>query len=203
MRLEHDLEIRSLAGNILPDDLGMDIGDGWRDVVIDELVALALFVAPHIVVRKVGEKWGLLDIRCDLRGLDENRVLAVLHGLGRTRARSANICELCGLPGEVRRTGWHRVRCDGCEEEHLRRREFVTVNRRSIDEAAAYYIAVCLEHERLFPVENITIQAWPDDVDRRHFIDEVNTVVGWWRAGSWIEGVGDQLREEFRRLRFP
>ena len=33
MRLEYDLEIRNLAGNILPDDLGMDIGDGWRDVI--------------------------------------------------------------------------------------------------------------------------------------------------------------------------
>lgn len=203
MRLEYDLEVRDLAGDILPDDIGMDIGDGWRNIVIDVVVSLTLFVGRHIVFRKLGEKFGLLDIRCDVRGLDEDSIRAVHRAAGLARARSANICELCGRPGEVRRTGWHRVRCDGCEAEHLRRREFVTVNRRSIDEAAAYYIAVCLEHQRLFPVENIMIQAWPDDVDRRHFIDEVNTDVGWWRAGSWIEGIDDQLREEFRRLRFP
>lgn len=203
MRLEDDLEIRELAGDILPDGIGMDIGDGWRDIVIDELVPLSLFVGRHVVIRKVGEKWGLLDIRPDVKGLDEDRVHAVWHGLQRTRARSASICELCGRHGEIRRTGWHRVRCDRCEGEHLRRRHFVDANRRAIEDAALFYVGVCLEHRRLFPVANIVLQAWPDDIDRRHFIDAVNDAVSWWRAGSWIERIGDEQREAFRGLRFP
>lgn len=118
------------------------------------------------------------------------------------RARSMDVCELCGRPGEIRRVGWHRVRCDGCETEHVRRHEFVGWNRKDIAEAAAYYIDVCLEHGKLFPIGNIMIQLWPDDTERRHFVDEVNDTVCWWRAGSMIQGVNEELREAFRRLRF-
>lgn len=202
MRLEYDLEIRDLSCGIVPDGLGMDIGEGWREIAVDAIGRLAEVSHGRVEVEKVGEKWGLLDIRPGVRGFDIDTIRAVFDIASQARSRSADICELCGRFGEIRRAGWHRVRCDDCEAEHVRRHEFVGWHRKDIAEAAAYYIGVCLEHGRLFPVSNLIIKLWPDDIDRRHFVDEVNDTVGWWRAGSMIVGVADDLREAFRQLRF-
>lgn len=202
MRLEYDLEIRDLAGGMVPDGLGMDIGNGWREIATDAVIRLSKVAHGRLRVDKVGEKWGLLDIRPLVRGLDDDTIHAIFDITSQARSQSANVCELCGRHGEVRSAGWHRVRCNDCEAEHVCRHEFVGWHRKDIAEAAAYYIGVCLEHGRLFPVSNLIIQLWPDDIDRRHFVDEVNDTVGWWRAGSMIVGVSDDLREEFRRLRF-
>ena len=202
MRLEYDLEIRDLSCGIIPDDLGMDIGDGWRDIAVDAFVRLTEVSHGRLRVYKIGEKWGLLDIRPSVRGLEIDTVRAVFDITSHALSRSANVCELCGRLGEIRRVGWHRVRCDDCEAEHLRRRQFETGNHKAIDEAVGYYVRVCLEHGRLFPVANIVMEAWPDDTDRRFFLDEVNDVVGWWRAGMQHRHLEEELREEFRRLRF-
>ncbi len=203
MRLEYELEIRGLACSILPNGIGMDIGNGWRDIALDAVIGLVETSHGRVKIQKVGEKFWGLDIRLDVRAIDDEKTIgAIFEITGLARARSMDVCELCGRPGEIRRVGWHRVRCDGCEAEHVRRHKFVGWNRKDIAEAAAYYIGVCLEHGRLFPVGNIMIQLWPDDIDRRHFVDEVNDTVCWWRAGSMIQGVNEELREAFRRLRF-
>lgn len=203
MDLRYDLEIRAAAGGILPDGAGIDAGNGWRSLISTAIAGIAQAAGDRVTIRKVGEKMGYLDLRLAVRELPRETINAVYGIAGQARAQSGDICELCGRPGEIRRTGWHRVRCDGCEDEHPRRRRFMDLHRNDIDEAAAHYIGVCLEHGRLFPVANIALQAWPDDVDRRHFIDAVNDAVSWWRAGSWIERVGDEPREAFRGLRFP
>ncbi|MEW9616956.1 hypothetical protein AB3G45_24420 [Shinella sp. S4-D37] len=202
MRLEYELEIRDLACSILPQGIGMDIGNGWLDIARDAVIGLVVASHGRVKVEKFGEKWGLLDIRPGVRGLDDDVIHTVYEITGQARSRSADICELCGRPGEIRRAGWHRVRCDDCEAEHVRRRQFETGNHQAIDEAVGYYVRVCLEHGRLFPVANIVMEAWPDDTDRRFFLDEVNDVVGWWRAGMQHRHLDEDLREEFRRLRF-
>ncbi|MBM7324123.1 hypothetical protein JS562_13515 [Agrobacterium sp. S2] len=69
-------------------------------------------------------------------------------------------------------------------------------------EAAATYVRVCLEHERLFPVGNITMRVCADDREHRLFLDEVLDRLVWFRAGSWIEGVDEALRDQFRRIAF-
>ncbi|WP_313194842.1 hypothetical protein [Shinella zoogloeoides] len=202
MRLEYDLEIRDLSCGIVRDGLGMDIGDGWREIAVDAIGRLAEVSHGRLRVDRVGEKWGMLNIRPLARGLGDDTIRAIFEITSTARSRSSDVCELCGRFGEIRRAGWHRVRCDDCENEHVRRRQFESGNHKDIDEAVGYYVRVCLEHGRLFPVANIVMQAWPDDTDRRFFLDEVNDVVGWWRAGMQHRHLDENLREEFRSLRF-
>lgn len=198
MHLEHDLAIRQLAVRILSDDIGIGVGDGWRSIVLDAPVVIDEVSRGRAAVRRIGEKMGVLNILLDVKALDNDATQTVF----RTMGLAAEVCELCGGIGSVRRTGWHRVRCDDCENEELRRRRFAQEYRKDIEEEAAYYIAVCLEHARLFPVENIMLKAFPDVGERRYFIDEVHERLVWWRAGSWIEGIDEALRDNFRSLRF-
>ena len=105
MRLEYELEIRDLACGLIPDGLGMDIGEGWRDIAVDAIGRLAEVSRGRVEVEKIGEKWGLLDIRPGVRGLDIDTIRAVFDVASHARSRSADVCEPCGRFGEIRRAG--------------------------------------------------------------------------------------------------
>lgn len=69
-------------------------------------------------------------------------------------------------------------------------------------EAAAFYIRVCVEHSRLFPLRNILVVAGgfenADDEDR--FIAAVEVILDRYRLGENSDGLDDALRNEFGEL---
>lgn len=71
-----------------------------------------------------------------------------------------------------------------------------------IVEAAAFFVRVCVEHSRLFPLRNILVVTGgfesADDEDR--FIADVEVVVERYRLGEDIDGMDDARREEFGGL---
>lgn len=71
-----------------------------------------------------------------------------------------------------------------------------------VTKAAGFFIRVCLEHRRLFPLRNILIFTGgfdeADDEDR--FIAAVEVVLEGYRIGEDIEGMDGALREDFGSL---
>lgn len=72
-----------------------------------------------------------------------------------------------------------------------------------IIEAAAFYVRVCVEHARSFPLRNILVVTGgfesADDEDR--FVLDVEGFVDRYRLGEVIDGLDDGLRHEFGKLR--
>ena len=68
--------------------------------------------------------------------------------------------------------------------------------------AAAFYVRVCVEHERVFPLRNILIVAphYVDANDEDRFVSDVEDVLDRYRLGEEIEGLEDALRDEFGGL---
>lgn len=158
----------------------------------------------HIVVTHVEQKRGSLVIRTDALG---RRVpMDVADAISEIRFhasdRSLMTCERCGALGFMINDQEPRVRCGRCEGDEVSRRAIQQEYRDHIADGCRYYIGVCIKAARLFPVENVIIQVAPTAEEHRLFVDEVNERLVWWRAGSWIEGVDETLRESFRRLDF-
>ncbi|MQY46109.1 hypothetical protein GAO09_08575 [Rhizobiales bacterium RZME27] len=69
--------------------------------------------------------------------------------------------------------------------------------------AAAFYVNVCIEHQRLFPLRNIVVVADgsqnTEEADR--FIADVVTVLDRYRLGEGIDGMDRTLRADFGELR--
>ena len=72
-----------------------------------------------------------------------------------------------------------------------------------IIEAAAFYIDVCLEHSRRFPLRNILVVAsgFRDAEDEDRFVAAVEDIVDRYRLGESFDGLDDALRTLFLRLR--
>ncbi|MDX0534400.1 hypothetical protein GOC55_13155 [Sinorhizobium medicae] len=204
MRLENDIAIRRQAHHILSDDVALGIGDGWHRLVGRALVEIQDATDGKVNVRQVKERSGRLSIFTDvmIKGVSET-VMHRVFDIGNVASEaSATICEMCGGGGRLIKTDRYRVRCQACEADELERARVWQEHKVAIREAAAYYVLVCLEHGRLFPVKNIVTRTCVDDRDHRLWLDEVHDRLTWFRAGSWIEGVDETLRDEFRRLDF-
>lgn len=203
MRLEHDLSIRREVHDILAADVAIGVGDGWHQLVGRTLVKIRDVTDGKVSVRQIKERSGLLSVWTDIviRG-SETVAQRVFDITNAAADQSAFVCEMCSNSGRLVTTDRLRIRCQACEADDPERERVWRKRRTDIWEAAAYYVRVCLEHERLFPVENITLRVCADDRDHRLFLDEVHDRLIWWRAGSWIEGVDEALREAFRRLDF-
>lgn len=68
--------------------------------------------------------------------------------------------------------------------------------------AAAFFVRVCVEHSRAFPLRNILVVADgfanADDEDRS--IADVEDVLNRYRLGEDFDGLDDALRNEFGEL---
>jgi hypothetical protein len=196
MRLENDLEVRRQVRAILADDVALGVGDGWHRLVGKALVEIQDLTDGKVAIRQVKERQGLLSIFTDvmIRGVGEN-VMQRVFDVGNTASEaSAHRCEMCGRAGRLISADRLRVRCQACEADEPERERVWRDHRGDIQEAAGYYIQVCLEHERLFPVANIVTRVCVEDRDHRLYLDEVHDRLVWFRAGSWIEGVEEGLR---------
>lgn len=203
MRLENDLAIRREVRDILADDVAIGCGDGWDRLVGIALVRIRDVIDGKVQVRQIKERQGLLSIFTDamIRPISEPAMRRVLDIANSAADKSAFVCEMCGASGRISAERL-RVRCQACEADEPERERVWREHKNDIWEAAATYVRVCLEHERLFPVGNITMRVCADDRDHRLYLDEVHDRLVWWRAGSWLEGVDEALREPFRRLDF-
>ncbi|AMD59378.1 hypothetical protein AWN88_13980 [Agrobacterium tumefaciens] len=204
MHLENDNAIRRQVRHILQHDVALGVGDGWHRVVGRALLEIQDATDGEVAIRQVKERSGKLSIFTDImiRGVPEN-VQQRVFDIGNVASEaSASVCEMCGNEGRVVVAARPRVRCQACEADNPERERVWRARREDIWEAAAAYVRVCLEHDRLFPVKNIVMRVCTHDRDHRLFLDEVHDRLTWFRAGSWIEGVNEALREEFRRLDF-
>lgn len=204
MRLEDDIAIRRQVCHILSDDVALGVGDGWHQHAGRALVEIQEATDGKIAIRQVKERRGLLSIFTDvmIRGVSELVAQRVFDVTNAAADQSAFVCEMCGSDGRLIAGDHLRVRCQACAADDPERERVWKAHKTDIEEAAAYYIRVCLEHERLFPVANICMRVCTHDSDHRLYLDEVHDRLTWFRAGSWIEGVDEALRDEFRRLDF-
>ncbi|MBP2235230.1 ribosomal protein S27AE [Sinorhizobium kostiense] len=206
MHLEIDIAIRRQLGDILPDDVALGVGDGWLGLVGRAL--LEIRIAAHgrpIKVTQVGQKRGSLLIHTD--ALAQRVPMAVADAIDEIRFnasdRSATTCERCGSLGFLIRGDEPRVRCGRCEATEVARQAIRQEYREHIEECCQYYIGVCIKTGKLLPVENVIVRVAPTtDEEHRILLDEVHERLVWWRAGSWIEGIDEALREPFRKLEF-
>ncbi len=204
MRFENDLAIRREASDVIADDVALGVGDGWYHLVGKTLVKIRDVTDGKVNVRQVKERRGLLSIFTDvmIRDTREKVMQGVADICNDASEASAHVCEMCGGGGRLIAADRLRVRCQACEADEPERERVWREHKTDIWEAAATYVRVCLEHERLFPVANICLRVCNSDRDHRLWLDEVHDRLVWWRAGSWIEGVDEALREPFRRLSF-
>jgi len=71
-----------------------------------------------------------------------------------------------------------------------------------VTRAAAFFVRVCVEHGRLFPLRNILVVADGFDGadEETQFVEGVGEIVGRYRRGESFDDVPNALRDEFRRL---
>jgi len=86
---------------------GFEFQDGWFDLVEDTFKKLRALNA-HTTIEQAKEKFGTLRLYLSSDNDEAFNIENDAENL------SANICEVCGKPGEMRGTSWLSVRC----EEH-------------------------------------------------------------------------------------
>ncbi len=71
-----------------------------------------------------------------------------------------------------------------------------------VSRAAAFFIRVCVEHRRLFPLRNIFVvtDGFDSAADEAKFVEDVGDIVERYRLGEDFDDMSDELREEFRSL---
>ena len=180
------------------------MGEGWGRIVRDALVGIR-DIHPDIRIRQVKEKMGGLVIYADTRqGRLSWDAGERIEGVRRRASdRSLVTCELCAQEGRLLRASAWRVRCDRCEAEHADRERTMLECFEYVRHACAYYIAMSLSGGRLPEVsETVMPVGRLTERERAWFLDLVHERLTWWRAGSWIDGVDERLREPFRGLAF-
>lgn len=204
MHLENDLAIRRQTRDILSDDVALGVGDGWHHLASQALVEIQTATGGKVSGRHVKQRSGKLSIFTDvsIRAVSAAAMQRVFDIANTAAEESAYTCEMCGGHGRLIAVGRLRVRCTACEDDEPARQRVWQEYKANIRDAAAYYVRVCLEHSRLLPVKNIVFRVCLDDRGHRLFLDEVHDRLTWWRAGSWIDGVDEALRTEFRRFDF-
>ncbi len=87
---------------------GWAVGDGWYEI-LDVLGANLSRLKPIAQIKRVGEKYGFLDLDCGVVS-DEAESLLIAASDG-----SESTCEMCGEPGHIdAKQSWLRSRCDTC-----------------------------------------------------------------------------------------
>lgn len=71
-----------------------------------------------------------------------------------------------------------------------------------IVEAAAFFVRVCVEHSRLFPLRNILVVTggFESADDEERFVADVEVILHRYRLGENFDGLDDVLRNEFGEL---
>ena len=93
---------------------GLDVGDGWLDL-IDQLVTDLLNIGPMPELHQIKEKFG--GLRFSVEEAD-NELYDFIEEI---EVRSFGICEVCRAPGKVREGGWLKTLC----RDHLYPRSMV------------------------------------------------------------------------------
>lgn len=98
---------------------GFECGDGWFDLIFNLSKAIEAEAEKSGLARsselwpkalQVKEKFGTL------RFYVVNGSNAIYSLISQAEAKSAHICEDCGLPGVTREGGWVHTTCGTCEE---------------------------------------------------------------------------------------
>ena len=90
------------------------VGAGWA-LLIENLVNDLFQLGWDGVVLQVKEKFGGLRFYVG----DGNHTQSIQQRISQAESASYKICEICGMPGTLRRGGWLKVLCD----EHANGRE--------------------------------------------------------------------------------
>ena len=148
MRKKESLQEQMENGGIsdLYSAYGCEMGDGWNELIIDlctEITAayVRAGVPVDIVIDQVKEKWGALrfyyhtadhpvgihafdivGVGC-LRNTGGDSLLEreIAEIVSKYEEKSVTVCEDCGKPGTLRKTGDVRTLCDECFENRSRR----------------------------------------------------------------------------------
>lgn len=103
---------------------GIDVGDGWYDIV-DRLSA-ELSAIGGIEAAQVKEKFGLLTYYIDIVGYDskcdKEKLKTTYAIIKKYSDESATVCEYCGKPGKTRNMVWRKTLCNKCHKEYLEER---------------------------------------------------------------------------------
>lgn len=110
------------------------VGPGWGhlldalfaswDSLARRYIVQAATMEDAIELTDVKEKFGSLRIYYDVRW----RIPDWDHGTFQVAADvieelSAHVCEECGSPGKIRRTGWHKCLCNECNNTQHTQKE--------------------------------------------------------------------------------
>jgi len=98
-------------------------GAGWFPL-LDRLCADLVKIQESeenssIQIDQIKEKFGGLRFYVQVgRSISER----VYERISQAETESLTVCETCGSPGIPRTSSWIKVRCDKCEQEHLKSR---------------------------------------------------------------------------------
>lgn len=93
-----------------------ECGDGWVELIAalsTEITAHAKVTGLDTVATQVKEKHGSLRYYVDF-GDDE-----ICRLIDEAEEKSESICEVCGKPGRLMRSGWLKTRCEPCASDDL------------------------------------------------------------------------------------
>lgn len=93
---------------------GSCVGDGWVNVLLDELVLKLVNMGWNKNIAQVKEKFGGLRFYIE-QGTREMTAL-----IDEYESRSFTVCEECGAQARMCQTesGWYKTYCEVCAKEH-------------------------------------------------------------------------------------
>lgn len=99
------------------------VGEGWWSL-LEKIHSQVSEVDPGYVVLQFKEKFGGLRVYLypsdDISDEKRNQINELVDKI---EAESYTVCEECGSPGEVRRSGWISTLCDPCEEARSKKKK--------------------------------------------------------------------------------
>jgi len=107
---------------------GIEFGNGWKEVLrgfckdIREFVNAQKELGINISYKSciMKEKFGMFTPQGDLEGDTSKELYEEFYKItNKWEEESLKTCETCGKPGEVRRGGWVKVRCDECNSNRM------------------------------------------------------------------------------------
>ncbi len=108
---------------------GIEAGDGWFNLIhhlLSEIEAKSIAVGisnrkwPRVL--QIKEKFGVLRFYVDISAFDVTDLELVRNMISAAETKSLEICEDCGAPGTLYKSGWMYVKCPDCEAA-LRKKE--------------------------------------------------------------------------------
>lgn len=85
--------------------MNYSVGPGWIPLVETAIKEINM-VDPNIKIDQIKEKFGILTIYLDQYN---NQIINIIH---KYETMSGYVCECCGKPGQLRKTGWIKTLCD-------------------------------------------------------------------------------------------